>query len=233
MASRHSSSSLSAGVEGSSNASDTSDARALEELQDRSANDQSIDDLVDEQNKTVEDTVFSSLHTLTKNKQTLSLRLVALRVLLDYLLLSNAQAQIHACKLALPKDIMIYKAIYWVLFRSLVVYSTTGDAYPTYIAVFYLLAAVILAHAVLTLWAAVMLKKDDNASVWVKGLCMWCSCLAQSYIKSYGCQSWTTWSSCGAASGLTLQPSQLIVTSQTRAVLQCHSWLTWWLLQSL
>lgn len=44
-----------------------------------------------------------------------------------------------------------------------------GDAYPTYIAVFYLLAAVILAHAVLTLWAAVMLKKDDNASVWVKG----------------------------------------------------------------
>lgn len=42
------------------------------------------------------------------------------------------------------------------------------DAYGKYVAIFYLLASVILGHLAVTVWVAIMLRKDDSRTVWLK-----------------------------------------------------------------
>lgn len=44
----------------------------------------------------------------------------------------------------------------------------TRQGYETFIAVFYVLAAVVLVSLVLTVWVAVILRKDDSGNVWLR-----------------------------------------------------------------
>jgi hypothetical protein len=48
--------------------------------------------------------------------------------------------------------------------RSLV----TPQGYSAYVTVFYVISAIVLLALSLTVWIAVILKKDENGGVWLK-----------------------------------------------------------------
>lgn len=58
----------------------------------------------------------------------------------------------------------IFKAVEWLLLRSLVVFK----GYDTYIEVFYIIAGVVFATVLLTVWVAVVLKGSDSVNPWLK-----------------------------------------------------------------
>lgn len=43
-----------------------------------------------------------------------------------------------------------------------------AQGYAAYVAVFYVLSGVVLVALGLTVWIAVILKKDENGGVWIK-----------------------------------------------------------------
>uniref|UniRef100_A0A383WLS1 Uncharacterized protein n=1 Tax=Tetradesmus obliquus TaxID=3088 RepID=A0A383WLS1_TETOB len=225
-------SSYSTGADSASTFADTADRRAINDLQERE--DGLASDLV-EQNRTVEDAVFASLYTLSKNRKATDLRWTAGRIVLEFLQMFRVvfntvfrwkintdlwiwkasaagttaqhraatctdgqssmkmqscapssiawpQAASHMCaassQLAQPPDrstglkpcaaVGLVAAIvfYWVLFRLVV----TPKGYDAYIAVFYAVSAVILVSLALTVWVAVILKKDDSGNAWLRRL---------------------------------------------------------------
>eukprot|EP00877_Chromochloris_zofingiensis_P013209 jgi/Chrzof1/8141/UNPLg00188.t1 len=156
---------------------DTSDVRALNAFNDKSGNDESISDLI-EQNRNLQDGVFAGLYTLTKNRQEVSLRLTALRVVLEFL--QTFRLAFNTTYIwNIDRDSWIWKAFYWVLFRFIV----WDKGYDFYIAVFYVLAALIMSTVGLTLWVAALLKRADNSGAWLKRLV---SCLQVVAFLIYG-----------------------------------------------
>jgi hypothetical protein len=65
----------------------------------------------------------------------------------------------------------LFKVIEWILFRSLVV----TEGYSQYITVFYIMAAIVVATMLLTVWVALALKGYDTVNPWLRRWVRWCS----------------------------------------------------------
>ncbi|KAF8055488.1 tmcC [Scenedesmus sp. PABB004] len=214
-----SASSYGTGGDASSVASST-DQRALQELTEREGADGIAPDLVDQ--RSLEDAVFASLFTLSKNRNTTDLRWTVARIVLEFLQARRAARalgraarapQLAAAPPRAPRrrrafppaparrapherplrlacaqmfrvvfntvhgwridsSLWAWKAFYWLLFRFVVI----PKGYDTYVAVFYCVAGVLLVAIALTVWVAVVLKKDDTSSTWLRrlvGLLQW------------------------------------------------------------
>eukprot|EP00775_Hariotina_reticulata_P003514 gene3514-3784_t len=105
-------------------------------------NDEELADLVDD-SRTVEDAVFASMYILSANRNSTDVKWTVARILLDFL-----------------------QGISWILFRQVV----APKGYQTYITVFYILVAAVLLSLVLTVWAAIVLKRNEAASIWMRRL---------------------------------------------------------------
>jgi hypothetical protein len=66
----------------------------------------------------------------------------------------------------IQKDLWIFKAVQWLLFRLLVM----PKGYATYITVFYVLSGLVLSSLVVTAWVAVLLKGSETNNVWLNRL---------------------------------------------------------------
>ncbi|GBF92718.1 hypothetical protein Rsub_05087, partial [Raphidocelis subcapitata] len=141
---------------GSSAASDTSDAAALNALQDRGDNDESLNDLLDSSRK-LDEGVFATLVLLTKSRGQVDLRLVVLRVVFEFLQIFRVVFNTVFPAWNINKSVWAFQAIRWVLIRGLMM----PKGYDAYIKLFYALAAIILLSLLLAVWLAVVLKKDD------------------------------------------------------------------------
>lgn len=66
----------------------------------------------------------------------------------------------------IQQDLWIFKAVQWLLFRTMVV----PQGYATYVTVFYVLAGLVLGSLVVTAWVAIVLKVSELNSVWLNRL---------------------------------------------------------------
>lgn len=108
--------------------------------------------------------VFSTIYTFTKNRTIETApRLAALRVVVEwlqlFLVVFNSK---FAWKIA--KDSFIWRAVKWLLVRNLV----EPEGYPTYISVFYIMSAIILATIAASVWVALLLKGDKGGNAWFR-----------------------------------------------------------------
>ncbi|GBF97004.1 hypothetical protein Rsub_09801 [Raphidocelis subcapitata] len=163
----------------SSAASDTSDAQALNALQDRSGagDDENINDLISG-NRGVSEAIFATLVLLGKNRSQQDLRWVALRIVLEFLQARRGMFRVvfnTEFLWSVNRDLWAFQAIRWVLFRFLVL----PKGYSTYIVVFYVIAGIVFLSLALTAYVAVVLKKDDStAGGWLSRLVQFMQLLA-------------------------------------------------------
>uniref|UniRef100_A0A383VUJ6 PAS domain-containing protein n=1 Tax=Tetradesmus obliquus TaxID=3088 RepID=A0A383VUJ6_TETOB len=157
-------SSFASSDDGSSVGSENTDSRALNSLN-AGAGEGETDDL-DNTNKSFQEGAFATLYTLTKNKQLdASLRLAALKVVLEFLQIFRVLFN-SSFPWNIQKDLWIFKAIQWLLFRMLVVPA----GYNTYTIVFYLLSGLVIGSLLATAWIAVVMKGSDSNSAWLNRL---------------------------------------------------------------
>eukprot|EP00878_Enallax_costatus_P020505 GHUV01021681.1.p1 GENE.GHUV01021681.1~~GHUV01021681.1.p1 ORF type:complete len:212 (+),score=45.96 GHUV01021681.1:186-821(+) len=107
--------------------------------------------------------VFGMIYTLTKNKSlNTSLRLAAFQLVVEFLqfflVLFNTTKSWH-----INKDFFLYKAINWILFKSMLV----PKGYTSYMTLFYILAVVTTAGQIATVWVAVKLRGGDVSGKWM------------------------------------------------------------------
>eukprot|EP00878_Enallax_costatus_P011929 GHUV01012456.1.p1 GENE.GHUV01012456.1~~GHUV01012456.1.p1 ORF type:complete len:256 (+),score=51.66 GHUV01012456.1:186-953(+) len=110
--------------------------------------------------------VFGMIYTLTKNKSlNTSLRLAAFQLVVEFLqfflVLFNTTKSWH-----INKDFFLYKAINWILFKSMLV----PKGYTSYMTLFYILAVVTTAGQIATVWVAVKLRGGDVSGKWMARL---------------------------------------------------------------
>ncbi|KAI8467685.1 MAG: hypothetical protein J3K34DRAFT_523567 [Monoraphidium minutum] len=158
----------------SSAASETSDAQALNALQERAGGDgEDNNDLVSG-NRGVSEAIFATLVLLGKSRGQQDLRWIALRVVLEFLQMFRVVFNTSFLWVVRAES-PAFQAIRWVLFRFLVL----PKGYNTYIVVFYIIAATIFLSLILTAYVAVVLKKDDStAGGWLSRLVQFMQLLA-------------------------------------------------------
>eukprot|EP00775_Hariotina_reticulata_P009651 gene9651-9811_t len=118
-----------------------------------------------EQSRTIEDTVFVCQYTLGQNRKTTGLRWTGARILLDFLQMFLVVLS-PTLGWRVNQDIWIWKGIQWILFRRLV----EPQGYDTYVTVLYVLEAFIVLAVVLTVWLALLLRRDEKGNVLMRRL---------------------------------------------------------------
>eukprot|EP00879_Flechtneria_rotunda_P033604 GHRR01037236.1.p1 GENE.GHRR01037236.1~~GHRR01037236.1.p1 ORF type:complete len:175 (+),score=39.48 GHRR01037236.1:508-1032(+) len=146
---------------GSSVGSDNTDVNKLNALG-SGANGDEADDL--EENKSFREAIYATLYTLTQNRELdTSLRLAVIRVIAEFLQLFRVAFN-SSFPWNINKNLWIFKVIQWLAFRFLLI----PKGYDSYIKVFYVLAGVILACLVATVWVALVMKGENSNNPWVR-----------------------------------------------------------------
>ncbi|WIA38773.1 hypothetical protein OEZ86_002065 [Tetradesmus obliquus] len=102
---------------------------------------------------------------LTKNRSVTSCRMLAFRVVFEYLQLFRLVFNTRFLWV-IDTDLWVWKCMYWVLFRFLI----WNSGYEIYLDALWGIVAVVLLLVALTVVIAVVLKKDDSSNPWLKRL---------------------------------------------------------------
>ncbi|WIA34679.1 hypothetical protein OEZ86_012993 [Tetradesmus obliquus] len=117
-------------------------------------------------NKTIRDTMFATIYTLTNNRGgDTSVRMAVLKVVLEFLQLFCVVFN-TSFPWRIRQDLWVYRAIQWVLFRMLV----QNSGYNKYIIVMYCLMFLMVASTASAMWLAVVYKGEEPTNIWHKRL---------------------------------------------------------------